>query len=37
MCSFRRVTCFRLVPSGTDLIAVEWRYSRNRMAAFVTS
>jgi hypothetical protein len=36
MCSFRRFTCFRLVASGRELIAIEWPYSRNRMTAFVT-
>ena len=35
MCSFRRFTCFGLVPSGSQIVAIEWPYSRNRMVAFL--
>jgi hypothetical protein len=35
MIRYRQFTCFRLVPSGNELIPVALRYTRARMAAFV--
>ncbi len=34
--SMVRFTCFRLVPAGDDLIAIELHYTTTRMAAFMT-
>lgn len=34
--SMMRFTCFRLVPAGADMIAIELHYTTTRMAAFMS-